>query len=334
VTIKPLADRAGDLLQSTSPADIAGSLSKAELVFLARFRSPQDVAWIEQDGRWLESLGEPPMEVIRRLRGRELLVPASLADHLSAGHSVKALKELCRSHGLIVSGTREVLVARLVEAVPDLVRDLVAGRTVLRCSPGAQTLADGLAAENEARRAAAEAETHEGLVARDFRRACRAIAIFEASQAFPRGMGIDWARYNSEADVVALTAIFHRWPRLLAFVSGDSRDAFRIAAAETYLWGRSRRQRGSCLPEVEGPLNAEVTSRMLVAFGQTESSLHGLRESGTKRIVICRDGACAGCLEGPSIVALASMPEIPRAECTNPEGCRCALRPATRDEGA
>jgi hypothetical protein len=119
---------------------------------------------------------------------------------------------------------------------------------------------------------------------------------------------------------------------LRPYIPGDSRDAFRIAAAETYLWGRSRTLRGSCLPHVEGPLNAEVTCRMLVAFAQTERTLHGLRESGTTLVVVCRNGSCAGCQEGPSIVALRSMPEIPRPECTNPEGCRCCLRPATQEE--
>jgi hypothetical protein len=318
--------------KSTPAGDTAGGLSRAQLMFLARFRSPQDVAWIEQDGRWPESLGEPPMEVIRCFREGGLLVPGSLADHLSAGHSVKELKELCRSHGLKVSGTREVLVARLVEAVPDQVTALVAGRTVLRCSQEAQKLAEDFAAESEARKAAAEAETREALVARDFRRACRAVALFEASQPFPRGMEMDWSHYDPEPDVVALSAAFERWPHLLAFVPGDSRDAFRIAAAETYLWGRSRTLRGSCLPHVEGPLNAEVTCRMLVAFAQTERTLHGLRESGTTLVVVCRNGSCAGCQEGPSIVALRSMPEIPRPECTNPEGCRCCLRPATQEE--
>jgi len=272
------------------------------------------------------------MEVIRRFRDRGLLVPGSLADHLSAGHSVKGLKELCRSHGLKVSGTREVLVARLVEAIPDPVTELVAGRTVLRCSPEAQKLAEDFTAENEARRVAAEAEARQALVARDFRRAFRTVALFEASQPFPRWMGIDSSHPSPEPDLVAFSAVFERWPRLLAFVPEDSRDAFRIAAAETYLWGRARPLRGSCLPDVKGPLNAEVTCRMLVAFVETERMLHGLRESGTTLVVVCRDGSCAGCQEGPSIVALRSVPEIPRPECTNPEGCRCCLRPATQEE--
>lgn len=67
---------------------------------------------------------------------------------------------------------------RLVEAIPDAVTALVAGRTVLRCSPKALKLAEDLDAENEATRAATEAETREALVAGDFRRASSAVALY------------------------------------------------------------------------------------------------------------------------------------------------------------
>lgn len=191
----------------------------------------------------------------------------------------------------------------------------------------------GFGSDTEAKRAAAEVEAREALAGRDLRRASLAVARFEASQPVPRGMGVDWSRYDPEPDVAALSALFERWPRLLAFVPEESRDALRLVAAETFLWGRSRPAGGSyLLPNVKGPLDALVTCRMLGAFGQTERKLHDYRECGVKRIVLYRDGSCAGCQTGPSVLPIQSAPEIPRPECTNPAGCRCDLRPATEKE--
>ena len=307
-----------------------GGLSKAELVFLGRFRVPQEPKWIEADPRWREVLGQDTAEAVRRFRERGLLVPGSPADLLSAGRSVKELKELCRAHGLKVSGTREELVPRLMQGIPDLIPGLIAGKAVLRCSPEAARLAEEEASQNDLKKAAAEEEVRAALAVRDFSRAARAMVQFEAGQVIPRGMGIDWTNYDAEA--AALSVMFNRWPRLLAFVPEESRGDLRLAAGEMYLWALSRPNARSFVPELEGPLKGDVACRMLVAFALTEKLLTELRSIGQKRVVFIRKGGCAGCMSGPGIVPINSAPEIPRPECTNPEGCRCCLTAATREE--
>ena len=107
------------------------------------FRCPQDVAWIEQDPRFSRKARRVADGKSSAGSGSAGSWCPSLADHLRAGRPVKELKELCRSLGFKVSGTGEVLVARLVEGAPDRISELVAGKTVLRCSPRGAETGDG-----------------------------------------------------------------------------------------------------------------------------------------------------------------------------------------------
>lgn len=318
-------------LKIPAPETPGPEITRFEQDLLFYFRIAQDVAWLEHDGRWREKFAEPPLNVVARLRERGQLVEGSLADHLSAGHSVKELKDLCKEHGLKVSGTREILVPRLVESVPEVVTALVAGRTVLRCSAEAQQLVNRLAAEDDARRAAAEAGAREALRARDLLRACREVALFEAKQSSPRGLGIDWKHYDAAPDVAALSALFTRWPHLLDFVPQDDRNAFRETAAEAYLWGLGRASKSASIPEVAGPRSSAEVVQALIAFAQSERSCIQYRAAGLEHVFVYRDNCCEACA-GPALVPLSESPEIPNPACTRRSGCTCDMRPATRKE--
>ena len=62
-----------------------------------------------------------------------------------------------------------------------------------------------------------------------------------------------------------------------------------------------------------------VMCQALLAFAVTESTLGSLRESGVEFVVVMRDGSCAGCQTGPSLVSIQSAPEIPRPELRIPK---------------
>lgn len=318
---------------SSPPAPKTPGLETARLEqeLLFHFRIPQDVASLERDGRWREKFGESPLRVVSRLRERGQLVEGSLADYLSVRHSVKDLRELCKEHGLKVSGTREILVPRLVEAIPEVVRARVVGQTVLRCSPEAQQLVNHLSGDRDARRSTAEAAVRAALRARDFSGGCREVALFEAQQSSPRGLGIDWKSYDPAQDVAALSALFHGWPRLLDFVPEEDRNAFREAAAEAYLWGLGREPRAADVPEVDGPISAAKVVGALIAFTQSARSRLQFRAVGVEYVFVYRADCCDACA-GPAIVPLSEAPEIPNPSCTRRLGCCCATRPATRDE--
>ncbi len=85
-------------------------------------------------------------------------------------------------------------------------------------------------------RTAAEEIVREALIRGRFRNASLAVAEFEAKQVRPRGIGIDWKRYDPAVDVRALTAIYTRIPGILEGVAGGALESLRFAAAMQFLW--------------------------------------------------------------------------------------------------
>lgn len=119
--------------------------------------------------------------------------------------------------------------------------------------------------------AAAEAAVIRCLAEHKHEDAARIVALYEADQPVPRGIGVDWRNLDLRSDVTALRSIF----------GGDdgATDAIRTAAALMYLWGVSRPYRRWLPREANG--DTEAAKLVLRAFDirQAESLQHA-RERG------------------------------------------------------
>lgn len=69
--------------------------------------------------------------------------------------------------------------------------------------------------------------------------ACRTMAKYEATQPYPRGIGINWANYNPERDLQILDWIFNSSPRILEKYDHEV-NGLRLPAAMMLLFGIGR----------------------------------------------------------------------------------------------
>ena len=91
------------------------------------------------------------------------------------------------------------------------------------------------------------------------------VTQYEASQVFPRGLGIDWKNYDVESGVESLKLIFERTPDILNGMEEEQLIELRRAAAMMELWGTNTAKHW--LPDdfqTGIHLEGDVASRMLV----------------------------------------------------------------------
>jgi hypothetical protein len=118
--------------------------------------------------------------------------------------SKNELKSLAKVRGISQSGTKEDLASKLVKADPRGMSSLFRGKTYISCTPKGQSLVEKFAESESELRLKAENQSASALQGGLYKDACTIVANFEASQVFPRGVGIDWNRYDATRDIEIL----------------------------------------------------------------------------------------------------------------------------------
>lgn len=318
-------------VDGASGSDDAARYCDGRLLLLTKFIAAADTCDFEAD-RWAEVLGEPSRVAIRRLRTEGLLVPASLADALAAVHQSRDLKDLARGRGLKVSGTKAELSRRLADCDPEGMKSVLGEREVLVCSPEGRAAADQWKARATAARDAVQTQVLELVRARRFADALRAVARFESTQVFSRGLGITWENSDDLGGLAPqLAAIFAGAPKILSRASAEEIETLRVAAAASLLWGDRSEERW--LPQgfvSTCGFNNDVAVRMFVFYAKHVCELE--RMKGLVRTVklspVNDHVTCDACraLHGRTF-ELRRAPELPHASCTSPMGCRCLALP-------
>ncbi len=299
--------------------------SRPHLFFLSRFLCSQDVSNMVGH-HWDHPLKEPPIAAIARFREHGILIPAAVVTILSSQFKITDLKSLLKERGLRVSGSKEQLAERLIEADPSGMARLTAHFDVLECSPEARLVAETILADEEAERQAAVRDSFAHLRTRNFHAAAASVAHFESNRVFPRGIGIDWAKPNV-GDVEFLRILFESRPKILGELSEAEWLQLRLAAAMMNLWGSANAN--AWLPsDFRGVsrFDNSTAARMIVFHSSHLQELAAFRAAGIKRVSISRDreGSCSSCRSLPKrSLLLDEVPELPYAECTHPMGCRC-----------
>lgn len=316
--------------KTEAPRQSKTGLPPAQLLLLSKFLAPRSPDDFTAPG-WTEVLQAPPAAIIYALHDAGLLTSAGLADRLNHRFKVSELKSLLKLRGLPVSGKKETLISRLVEAAPDEARQLVDRHTVYICTASGRALAEGYLAAQQAQRTAAEQATMHALQKRDFRKASHAVAAFEAQQVFSRGIGIDWTDHDPSHDIALLQVIFKQTPRILGRLPKQHTDTLRLAAAMQTLWGVNTAK--AWLPadlELDLPFSNEVAARMWSFFAINRVAIEGYRKGKIVKAVeiLAAKNPCPACqaLSGTRY-ALSRVPQLPHEHCTSPQGCRCTLLP-------
>lgn len=302
--------------------------SPAHLHLLSKFRSGDSPARYRNAEYWETALREKPLKVIEQFLKDGVLEPAELQELVDYKFKASDLKLMLKERGLKVSGRKEEIIQRLIENDVHSMREATKDLDLYRCTTEGMQLAQHYLEGEKAKRDAAERDVLDLLARREFSKAVRIVAQFEASQVFPRGLGIDWKNYDVESGVESLKAIFERTPGILKGMEETRLDKLRLAAAMMQLWGTN--MAWHWLPdgfETGIQLDGDAASRMSVFHATHLRNMAGYKEARVKTVEVSSvdDGVtCSECrkISGKKY-KLENVPELPYAKCTCEIGCRC-----------
>ena len=308
--------------------------SKAHLLLLSKFiHANRFEDFAKHDywkNMWNNVLGEPSAQAIKRFVDEGMLMTPGLNDLLFYKYKINELKDMLKKRDLPVSGRKEEMIERLVQADPDGMRKAVAELSLLKCTQCGHEIAEQYVEAEKEKRNNAESQVMEYLTKRKFREASLAVAAYEAEQVFPRGMGIDWKHYNPKNDIETLNTIFENKPKILDSLGNEKLEALRIAAAMMALWGENKAKKW--LPtdfETGLSLDNDAAARMFLFTCVHGGTLERYRSSGLECVeILAASDSCESCkkLAGKHY-KLDEAPELPNPNCTHKMGCRCCFLP-------
>jgi len=298
---------------------------QAELLLLSRFLLPTDQAKLPDARVWNPVLGDDPANVLARFVAEGLVQKAEPILTLQLKWSSE-LKALAKERGIPSSGTKETLAKRLVKADPEGMARLVADKDYLACSVKGRILAEKfIETEAELNRQTQE-KMLQALSEGRFKDACLAVAAFEASRVFPRGVGMDWQRYDCGRDLSVLQWLFTAQLGRHARFSQDHMHGLRIAAAMIYLCGTNDPRPWLKEDLSQYQIDPVVEVSMVLSHAIHKVNLLGMRECGIKRVGILSSGEedCPACQShAGKTYPINAVPDVPFEGCTCEQGCRC-----------
>lgn len=303
--------------------------SEAHLLLMSRFLYAQK-AKDAVPPHWEDLLGEPPQRAVDRFVSEGWLVPASLSTKLDRTLNTTEIKRLLKERGLPVSGRKDQGIERLVRVAPEEMAAKVTHLDIMECSVKARAIAERFVAERKAEREGAEVKSIEQLRLGDFKRAILTVAQFEAKQVFPRGLGIDWTKPETESDIELLNVIFESRPKILNGLAEAEWEPLRIAAAMMYLWGTNEATKWLPTDFAGIPkFNHDTAARMVLFHGHHRREMAGYIGDRDLRIEIL--GSSDPCPQCKKIAgkkySVDKLLELPYEKCTHEMGCRCEASP-------
>lgn len=302
--------------------------SPAHYLLLTKFLYPQDTNHLEGSEDWKRALGEDPHGAIRRFIEEGLLESVELAELVNRRYKVSDLKKMLQQRGLAVTGRKDELISRLIEADPEGMKRAVSGMTLLRCSPKGRQVAEEYLAQEQAKRERLENGVVSDLKNRKFRDAALKIASYETEQVFLRGMGIDWKHYDPSNDIELLQAIFRAKPKRLSFLTDAQLESARVAAGmRVLMWDVGQAVKWLEANQPEMGASCKVAIFDLESSARFQVEITRLRRLGIHkwvRINTCNDDhVCEACRKLSSKrYPIDRVPELPYEKCTS-EVCRC-----------
>lgn len=287
-------------------------------------------------GDWATALGEPLDKTIRQLIKDGLLVEASLFATVEFCNTVPDLKNLLKERGLKVSGKKQELAERLIEADEEGMAKLHAAKTVVRCSPNVLPRLTEYAAEKKREYDQMVTDALSTLRRKDFAAASRLIGVYESKQVelhTENPLALKAPPRSTETDVDALKKIFSLRPNILKDLSPDDWSALHVAYSLSHLL--HGRFSDEWLPDGfvgVSKFQTGVTHRMFDAHFRHVQTLDRIRSLGIKQgKILCtsaNQGTCDECMKlNGKEFSLADVPQLPYERCTCQRGCGCIFQP-------
>ena len=321
----PLTDQGGPTEQiDTYLRTSAFPKTHAELQFLKVFALPRELGEVSRLRLSQEALGAPSEVIISRLFANAFLQDGGMdIAGLLELKSKNELKSLAKVRGLSQSGTKEDLAKKLFEADPGGISGLFHGKTYLTCTRKGKLLVDKFEQAEKEVRLKAEGQSESALRASRYQDACTIVANFEASQIFPRGVGINWKRYDAAHDIEILSEIAAYSPRQHHNTPESVLASLRVSAGMMNLWGES--DPSKWLTGSEREFARETYTMLSAAINRV--NLRDWKRLGFREVRLLSSGrgdACKTCKEADKqVYPIDSAPELPHVECICEYGCGC-----------
>ena len=300
--------------------------TRAELLFLKVFTFPTELTELRGVDIWQRALGETPASAVSHLIAAGMLQQGNEdVATLLQSKSKDELKLLAKDRNIGQSGTKEMLAKRLCKVDPMGMGEFFRGKTYFTCTAKGQLMVEKFVESEKDLALKAEHATESALRNGEYEAACRAVARFEASRVFQRGLGINWNTYNATRDVEILGEIatfrskrHHDIPESVLF-------SLRVSAGMMNLWGTSDPAKWLTESEREFVTEAHVIWSAAIA----KVNLREMKRVGIARVQVLstgRDDLCAVCRHADRrIYSVASAPELPHENCTCEPRCGCLL---------
>jgi len=305
--------------------------SNPHLLLLSKFKNGLNIHSfsdlnIHSNEQWKLVLGEAPVKAIKRMVKESALVPADESVSMLAIYSASELKSLCTKYQLPVSGTKPKLAARVIEAQPAVVKQIVSKAGVYSFSQEGKSIANAYIEKSRIKLETAEKECFDFLAQHKYEAAVRTMVAFEKDQVFDRGMGIDWRNYDISSSVYEMKILMEDTPKMLKEVPKNELDKIRVPTALRRLFGTSINKKS--LPDDINTgihLNAVLVSMMLtsyVSFKRTMQGAANMRGITVRYSLPSGRECCDACKRmADKTYPLSKAPEAPFEDCKCPDGC-------------
>ena len=301
--------------------------SRAHLLLLSKFMYPREPRYYYDQENWARVLNEPAQKSIKRFINENMLVNADLEYRVSYKYKVHELKELLKQRGLSISGIKKELVSRIVLADRDGTSKLVADVEHLLCTQSGREIAQKYIREETDKRSKVEQQVMILLQKKMFEGAIVEVSKYEAEQVFPRGIGIDWKRYDTKREIEIMNLIFNSKPEIMSKLEDVNLEPLQIGAAMMEIWGESTATKWLPINFNTGlSLDNDTSARMFLFNAINITNLKQYRESGVVNYVevLVTANSCDSCKKSQGKrYKINEAPILPNPNCTNELGCRC-----------
>ncbi len=319
--------------QNTAEATVPNT--PAQLLALSKFLKPRLLSEVADLQYMRDLLGDEPKQVLEAWVATGYLEECPLRDRVEFVYKVPDLKALLRERSLPTTGKKKDLIDRLLATDVNGMTQTLANVGLVHCSQRGMMLAETYLREDQQRREDTEAGVREALARRDFSKASELVAAFEATQPIPRGINMQWSRYQTGDEERRLAKVFAIEPDFVRQLDALRLEQLRIATGQVMLWSKWNQW----LPDdfdTGLPWSPQALARALEYRAQFLVERQDWRdlwanERNSLRIEIrtCNDHlVCEAC----AAIAdrkwdLDHLPELPYAKCTCEDGCRCWALP-------
>lgn len=302
--------------------------SPSYLCLLSKFLVPHAVEdFTKEHQEWGTVLKEDPRKSIKRFIDEGFIERSDINGHLDHEFKLPELKCLLRERGLKITGKKDILIERLIEADALGMKKLVQGTEVFECTEKGRNVSKIYLDEEKKKKEAVEHQVFQALQARDFEVACRLANAYHRQKVFFPGLNTGGTRMDL-FDPSHLGLFFSEKPKILGDINTNNLNSLRVAAGMKYLL--YVRKAGDWLPkdfQLDSRLDVETAARMISFHSNYLNNLSRFERHGTKEVsIIVADDACEHCQKlKDKKYDLKTVPELPFEKCTSDKGCRCML---------